>query len=356
MEPVPAEDAAAQAPAPGLPERAGTSGGQADEQANASRTAGTTLSGARAGAPGEGSTRPGSTGASGPKADSTKPSRSKSSGSKLSGSKRGGAPVPGNRGGAGGTPAGEPGARVLAFPEPAHKRRRRRAWLGVAGVAVVLAVVMGLALFSPVLAVKHVTFVGNKLVAGKTLQAAVAPLLGRPLPQVTQGDLDALLAAVPQIKASHLEARPPSTLVVHVVERVPVALLKDGKGWIQVDQDGVPLGRVADQSKVPLPRIDGGTAATGGSTFRAITAVLATLPKSVLGKLASASAKSPDAVELQMVDGKTVVWGNASDMELKAQVLEALVTAPAPVPVAGKPAPPPVRVYDVSAPLHPVTR
>ncbi|RAN74429.1 hypothetical protein B5P43_28575 [Bacillus sp. SRB_336] len=251
---------------------------------------------------------------------------------------------------------GEGGARVLAFPEPAHKRRRRRVWLGAAGIAAVLAVVMALALFSPALAVKKVTFDGGRLIADKTLQTAVAPLIGRPLPQVTQGDVDALLAKVPQIKGSSIEARPPSTLLVHVVERVPVALLKVGPAWIQVDQDGVPLGKVADQSKVPLPLINGGTAAVGTPTFRAITAVLATLPKSVLGKLASASAKSPDAVELQMVDGKTVVWGNASDMELKAQVLDALVNAPAPVPADGAPPTPPVKVYDVSAPRHPVTR
>lgn len=257
---------------------------------------------------------------------------------------------------AGATAGGEGGARVLAFPEPAHRRRRRRVWLGAAGIAAVLAVVMALALFSPALAVKKVTFDGGRLIADKTLQAAVAPLIGRPLPQVTQGDVDALLAKVPQIKSSSIEARPPSTLLVHVVERVPVALLKVGPAWIQVDQDGVPLGKVADQSKVSLPLINGGTAAVGTATFRAITAVLATLPKSVLGKLASASAKSPDAVELQMVDGKTVVWGNASDMELKAQVLDALVNAPAPAPADGAPPPPPVKVYDVSAPRHPVTR
>lgn len=229
-------------------------------------------------------------------------------------------------------------------------------WLGVAAVAVVLAVVMVVALFSPALAVRKVTFDGQKLVQDTTLQAAVAPLLGRPLPQVTQGDVDGLLAKVPQIKSSRIESRPPSTLLVHVVERIPVALLKNGKNWIQVDQEGVQLGTVHDPAKVALPLIDGGTAAIGKGTFSAMTAVLATLPQSVLGKLASASAKSPDAVELQMVDGKTVVWGNASDMDLKAQVLEALITAPVPTQEAGKPAPPPVKVYDVSAPRHPVTR
>lgn len=248
------------------------------------------------------------------------------------------------------------GANVLAFPEPAHKRRRRHVWLGVAGVAVVLAIVMVVALYSPVLAVKTITFKGNKLVAEKTLQTALEPLLSKPLPQVTQGDVTDLLAKVPQIKSSRLVAEPPSTLAIQVVERIPVALLKNGNDYLLVDQDGVQLGSTRNPAAVPLPQIDGGKAAIGRSTFSAMTAVLATLPQSVLGKLANATAKSPDAVQLQLTDGKTVIWGNASDMELKAQVLDALINAPAPVPVDGTPPPPPVRVYDVSAPRHPVTR
>lgn len=245
---------------------------------------------------------------------------------------------------------------VLAFPEPVHKRRRRRVWLTLAGIAVVLGLVMSIALFSPVLAVKSVRFEGQKLVSEKTLQDAVESLKGRPLPQVTQSEVSALLLEVPQIKSSRVEAVPPSTLLIHLVERIPVALLKNGSEYLLVDQDGVQLGTTKDPAGAALPLIDGGKAAIGKDTFRAITAVLATLPKSVLSTLASASAKSPDAVELQMLDGKIVVWGNASDMELKAQVLEALLAAPAPTPEEGKEAPAAVKVYDVSAPRHPVTR
>ncbi|WP_186760668.1 cell division protein FtsQ/DivIB [Arthrobacter alpinus] len=253
-------------------------------------------------------------------------------------------------------PVEEPGARILAFPVPLHKRRRKRVLLTAAGLATVLALVMAVLLFSPALAVKTITFDGQKLVADATLQAVVAPLINKPLPQVTQGEVTAMLAEVPQIKSSSIEARPPSTLLIHVVERIPVALLKSGDEFILVDQDGVKLGATTDPASVSVPLIDGGTAVIGKDTFVAITAVLATLPQSVLSMLASASATSPDAVELQLADGRVVVWGNASDMELKAQVLDALLTAPAPTAAPGKPEPAPVKVYDVSAPRHPVTR
>lgn len=248
------------------------------------------------------------------------------------------------------------GAKVLAFPVPAHRKRRRKMWITAASVVVVVALVMAVALFSPVLAVKSVAFEGRKLIAEKTLMTALEPIMNKPLPQVTGPEVTALLNKVPQVKSAWVEARPPSTLVVHLVERVPVALLKDGKSYILVDQEGVQLGSTTDPAKTPLPVIAGGKAIIGKDTFSAITAVLATLPASILSQLSDATAKSPDAVELNMKDGKLVVWGNATDRELKAEVLEALLNAPAPVVDPTEPAPAAVKVYDVSTPRYPVTR
>lgn len=291
-----------------------------------------------------------------PKAKSAKPKAAKTETPKKRVPKPKPAKAAGKPGSAGDSGGGAGGATVLSFPVPAHKRRKKRAWIAAAGVVVVLALVMGVALFSPALAVKTISLDGRKLVSEKTLQAALKPLVGKPLPQVTQSDVTDLLAAVPQIKSSRIEAKPPSTLVVHLVERIPVALLKNGAEYLLVDPDGVQLGSTKDPVAAGLPLIDGGKAAIGKDTFRAITAVLATLPQSVLVKMANASAKSPDAVQLRLADGKTVVWGNASDMELKAQVLEALITAPPAAPTTANPNPAPVNVYDVSAPRHPVTR
>ncbi len=266
--------------------------------------------------------------------------------------------------GRGSSVEGEPGApgdgsavaKVLAFPLPSYKRRRRTILISVAAIVAVLILVMGIALYSPALSVQTIEFEGNKLVSEDTLQEALAPVMSRPLPQVTGADVSSLLRPVVQVKSSRIEARPPSTLVVHVVERVPVALLKNGSAYSLVDQDGVELGTTKEPAKAGLPLIDGGKAAIGKDTFQAMTGVLATLPKSILSQLANASAKSRDTVELKLTDGRSVIWGNASDMELKAQVLEALLNAPLPTVPAGKPAPVPAKVFDVSAPRHPVTR
>jgi cell division protein FtsQ len=98
-----------------------------------------------------------------------------------------------------------------------------------------------------------------------------------------------------------------------------------------------------------LPVIDGGAGTIGKDLFRATAEVLGALPPDVLAKLSNASAQSVDAVELKLVDGQTIVWGNAGEKELKAKVLAALLK----VPVDPKN---PVKVYDVSVPRHPVTR
>jgi cell division protein FtsQ len=238
---------------------------------------------------------------------------------------------------------------VLAFPEPKGKRIRRNAIIAACVVAALVAGVLVAAVYSPLLAVRTVTVSGTKLLKPAQVQAALKPLHGKPLPQISDGEVDGLVKPLVQIKSVTTEAHPPSTLVVRVQERIPVALVKRGEEYILVDVEGVRLSSTADPASVKLPVIDGGAGAIGKELFQATAAVLGALPASVLAKLSNASAKSVDAVELKLIDGQTIVWGNAGEKELKARVLEALLKVPA------DPANP-VKVYDVSVPRHPVTR
>jgi cell division protein FtsQ len=238
---------------------------------------------------------------------------------------------------------------VLAFPEPKGKRIRRNVIMAACVAAALVAGMILAAVYSPVLAVKTVTVSGTKLLKATQVQAALKSLEGTPLPQVNDEEVERLLKPLVQIKSVSTQARPPSELVVQVQERVPVALVKRGAEYLLVDVEGVRLTATADPANVKLPVIDGGAGAIGKDLFQATTAVLGALPATVLAKLSNASAKSVDAVELKLVDGQTIIWGNESEKELKARVLEALLKVPA------DPANP-VNVYDVSVPRHPVTR
>ncbi|WP_458106840.1 FtsQ-type POTRA domain-containing protein [Arthrobacter sp. R3-55] len=251
--------------------------------------------------------------------------------------------------------AGKPGAsaaspdNVIVFPEPKRRRRRRLVLWTLSIVAAVVAALIAVAVFSPALAVRTITVDGTTLLTPEAVQKALSSLEGKPLPQVSEQEINELLKPLVQVRSATMEARPPSELLVHVNERVPVALLKQGDSYVMVDVDGVQLGATKDQSAVALPLIDAGAGATDTELFKAIAAVLDTLPADVRAKMSTASAASADAVELKLVDGKTVVWGNAEDRELKAKALEALLKMPADPKV-------PVRVYDVSVPRHPFTK
>jgi cell division protein FtsQ len=238
---------------------------------------------------------------------------------------------------------------VLTFPEPPAKRRRRNILAALCTALVVVAALLAAAIFSPLLAVGTVSVSGTRLVTADQVKAALDPLKGRPLPQISDEEVARLLEPLVQVKSVSTQARPPSELVVEVRERVPVALVKQGEQYQLVDVDGVVLATTSDTASVALPVIDGGAGTIGKELFQATAAVLGALPLDILARLSNASAQSVDAVELKLVDGQTIVWGNAGEKELKAKVLEALLKVPADPKN-------PVRVYDVSAPRHPVTR
>ncbi|MFF1385430.1 cell division protein FtsQ/DivIB [Arthrobacter sp. NPDC058288] len=238
---------------------------------------------------------------------------------------------------------------VLSFPEPKGRQIRRNIILAACIVAALVAGMLAAAVYSPVFAVQTVSVDGTKMLTPSQVQEALKPLHGKPLPQVNDDEVKQLLQPLVQVKEVATEARPPSVLVVHIQERTPVALVKQGDVFQLVDVDGVQLGTTQDPGSIQLPVIDGGAGVIGKDLFKAITGVLAALPADVLARLSDASAKSVDAVELKLVDGQTIVWGNAGEKELKAKVLAALLKAPANPKN-------PVQVYDVSVPRHPVTR
>lgn len=245
--------------------------------------------------------------------------------------------------------AAAPADNVLSFPEPKGKRRKRILLSTIGIVAVLIAGIVAAAVYSPVLALRTVSVQGTKIVSPDKVQTALAPLRGKPLPQISEEEVRALLKPLVQVKDVAVKALPPSTLQVRITERIPVALVKQGNIFQLVDVDGVQLSTTKDATSVPLPVIDGGSGTLPKDLFQAITAVLGALPADVLSQLSNASAASADAVQLKLVDGQSIVWGNAGEKELKARVLAALLKVPADPKN-------PVQVYDVSVPRHPVTR
>lgn len=237
---------------------------------------------------------------------------------------------------------------VVAFPKPRKNRRRLYLILALTTLVLLIGGLLAYLIFSPALALRSVEVTGNTLVTSEEATEALEPLLGIPLPQISDEQVDDLLDGFAPIESVTVAAVPPSGLAVNIRERVPVAIVQSSGEFVLIDEDGRQLASVTDRDAVQLPLIDGGTDAVNTEVFSSIATVLAALPESILNQLNHASADSVDSVELSLASDQTIFWGSADENEAKALVLEALLEAP--------PADPPAKVFDVSTPSSPVTR
>ncbi|OUM45393.1 FtsQ-type POTRA domain-containing protein [Arthrobacter agilis] len=241
-----------------------------------------------------------------------------------------------------------PSGTVLDFPAPKKSHRVRNLVLAITAVVLVLGGVVAYVLFSPALALRTIVVEGNDLVGTAEIQETLAPLEGIPLTRIPADQVRGMLADKAPIEDVRVAAEPPSTLVVTVRERVPVAVLQNGAGFVLIDSEGRQLAGIDRRDQVKLPLIDGGTGAVQSEVFPAITSVLAELPVSVLSRLNHASASSVDSIRLSLSGDQGIFWGSADRNGEKALVLEAMLRMPA--------SDPPVTEFDVSSPDRPVTR
>ncbi len=198
--------------------------------------------------------------------------------------------------------------------------------------------------YSPLMALREVRVEGASRVPAADVVDAFDPMLGTPLTLIARDDVQGALSEFPLIETYQVEAVPPGTLVVRLVERTPVGVIETGDGLALVDAAGVVIDRPAERPEgQPLISVEDGVAGDG---FRAIAAVVRSLPADVRGLLTGASAETADDVLLELGDAR-VVWGSAEQSSLKAVVLAGLMRAAPPGTVSQ---------YDVSAPMSPVTR
>lgn len=226
-------------------------------------------------------------------------------------------------------------------------RRRRLAWLIGAGSVVVVLAGAILVSVSPLMALRSVQIVGAQRVDAAAVRKALDSQLGTPLPLVNYDTIRKELTKFPLIRSYSTEANPPGTLVVRLIERVPIALLKVPSGYQLVDQAGVVMQTTAERpGGYPLISIpEDASEESRHREFDATAGVLAALPVGMLGQVGSASSTGAQDVTLVLTSGVTVVWGGPEDAALKSAVLATLLKSA-----------PGASVYDVSAPKSPVTR
>lgn len=173
---------------------------------------------------------------------------------------------------------------VLAEEEPRYLRRQKpveikrrkfgkKAWQGylrVALIAVVLAVSGG-ALFavgeflltSPALALANpsqVDLAGNHFVSRASVLEIFSPDRGRSVLRVPLAERRAQLEALPWVERATVRRALPNRIEVEIVERTPIAFLRDGSDLFLVDKQGMILDRPVE-ADFRFPVVTGITAA-----------------------------------------------------------------------------------------------
>jgi len=203
-------------------------------------------------------------------------------------------------------------------------------------VLVLIAVAVWVVLASSFVAVTTVRVTGtHRLTPAQVEQAAAIPT-GRPLARVDLGAAVRGVEQLPVVRSVEVTRSWPHTVVITVVERVPVAAAQTADGWALVDADGVVVGR-ASSRPAGLVELNMDPVTVPPSALRAAAAVAAALPPSLRSKVATVTATTEDSVQLHLTDGGLVRWGSSQDNPTKARVLAVLLRRHA-------------RVYDVTAP------
>ncbi len=226
----------------------------------------------------------------------------------------------------------------------AGRRRQLRTALITAGTLVLALLALVGLVWSPLMSVRDVRVEGAERLDPAAVQAALADHVGEPIATVTEAGVAARLQTIPQVESFRLEVVPPSTVIVHVVERRPVAIAPADGGEAVIDAAGVVLGAVGADTGA-LPRLVG--IAPGSEEFDAVATVLVSVPAEVLTATQSIQAASPSDIRLTLASGQVVQWGGADESRLKADVVAALLATQDPATA---------RVLDVRAPQHPVVR
>lgn len=241
-------------------------------------------------------------------------------------------------------PVTRPSSRPSLAEQRERQRRGRRRVLR-AVLALLLAVLVAgaawVVYFSSVLDTRAVTVVGTSALTPEQVTAAAAVPLGRPLARQPLDAIARRATSLPRVSAAQVTRDWPHTVRITVTERQPLLGVAQPGGFLVVDKAGVVFS-----AETTLP--PGVVAVAADPANRPLLvelgSVVLSLPKDVRDQVTSIAATTPDSIRLTTTSNVTIVWGDASQSELKAQVAVALLDSGAKTSI------------DVSSPHTPAVR
>ena len=197
--------------------------------------------------------------------------------------------------------------------------------------------------FSPVLVAQSVRVEGVPPGDVPAIVGRAAVPMGLPLARVDTRAIARRVIGTATLAEVTVSRHWPTTIVIAARLRTPALAVKNSQGQVQVvDSQGVPYAMVSAPPK-GVPLINTVENPPSRESMRAAITVLQALSSGQRGKVSDVTVSGANMVTLEL-DAVTVVWGGASEPELKVKVLTALLGQKG------------VGTIDVSAPRTPVTR
>lgn len=223
------------------------------------------------------------------------------------------------------------------------QRRPRRLWGYAVVTVLVVAALVWVVAFSPLLAVRKVEVVGVPAAEVAPIRELAQVPVGQPLARVDTAAVADRVTQRATVADVSIERSWPGTLVIHASPRTPFLVVKNPQGQLQVvDETGVAYA-VVRQAPKGVPVVSAATsAALSREALQAAVSVVRVLPAATQDKVSAVTVSGAGLVTLK-IGSTSVVWGGLDEPDRKLEIVQALLKA--------KP-----KVIDVSAPETPVTR
>jgi len=211
---------------------------------------------------------------------------------------------------------------VRRRPRPA-RRSRRPVQLAIAVTGLVA--VVWLLLVSPVLGVNSVQVDGVTSLPADQVRETAGIEPGTPLLRVDVDAARARIARLPQVASVEVTRGWPHTVVVTVVERVPVAVVGPPGQRTLVDAHGVLFDTVTGAPPAGVVPLDVASPGPGdGATMAGLAAVEA-MSTDLRKQIASVAVRTGEDITLTLTDGTQVRWGGPEQSDRKGAALAALL-------------------------------
>lgn len=209
-----------------------------------------------------------------------------------------------------------------------------------------LAALTAAATFSPIFAAQEVRIEGVRRLTDARVRSLSGLEIGANVFHLNAGRVEEALRADPWIAEATVTRELPDSIVVTLVERVPVALTEIDGTSIALAGDGTPLPGASPSG---LPRVEGWAGELAPGEQEATAGALAALGPALRRAVASAALDVTGEMSLEMRDGTVVRYGPPTGSVAKAEALRAVLTWADDTGTA-------ITVVDVRVPTTPTVR